>query len=102
MQENHRNGQDDSDVSEPFTITRAALNRQIISSGSLTTQTKVFWRICVEQNAWIHFIDYTRPVRYSINMQWECGQTTSPLLFSFVSLCLFLFQISRKLRKKWY
>jgi len=36
MQENHRNGQDDSDVGEPFTITRAALNRQIISSGSLT------------------------------------------------------------------
>jgi len=35
MQENHRNGQDDDDIvetSEPFTITRAALNRQIISS----------------------------------------------------------------------
>jgi len=35
MHENHRNGQDDSDIvenSEPFTITRAALNRHIISS----------------------------------------------------------------------
>jgi len=35
MQENHRNGQDDSEIaetSEPFTITRAAMNRHIISS----------------------------------------------------------------------
>jgi len=35
MQENYRNGQDDSDIAvtcEPFTITRAALNRHIISS----------------------------------------------------------------------
>jgi len=35
MQENLKDGQDDSDIvetSEPFTITRAALNRQIISS----------------------------------------------------------------------
>ena len=35
MQENHGNGQDDSDIaetSEPFTVTRAAWNRQIISS----------------------------------------------------------------------
>jgi len=35
MQENHRNGQDGSDIaetSEPFTITRAAMNRRIISS----------------------------------------------------------------------
>jgi len=32
MQENQRNGQDDSDIigtTEPFTITRAALNRHI-------------------------------------------------------------------------
>jgi len=35
MQENHRNGQDDSDIvetSEPFTITRGGMNRHIISS----------------------------------------------------------------------
>jgi len=35
MQENHRNGQDDSEYAEtmePFKITRAALNRHIISS----------------------------------------------------------------------
>jgi len=35
MQENHRNGQDDSDIAEaskPFTVTRAALNRHINSS----------------------------------------------------------------------
>jgi len=35
MQENHRYGQDDSDIvetSELFTITQAALNRHIISS----------------------------------------------------------------------
>jgi len=34
MQENHRNGQDDSDIveSEPFTLMRAALNRHISSS----------------------------------------------------------------------
>jgi len=35
MQKNRRNGQDDSNIaenSEPFTIARAALNRQIISS----------------------------------------------------------------------
>jgi len=35
MQGNRRNGQDDCDIaetSEPFTITRAALNRHIISS----------------------------------------------------------------------
>jgi len=35
MQENQRNGQDDSDIvetSEPFTVTPAALNRGIISS----------------------------------------------------------------------
>jgi len=35
MQEYHRNGQDDSDIagtSEPFTITRFAMNRRIISS----------------------------------------------------------------------
>jgi len=35
MQDNHTNGQDDSDIvetSEPFTIRRAALNRHIISS----------------------------------------------------------------------
>jgi len=35
MQENHRNGQDDSDItetSEPFTATWAALNRHIILS----------------------------------------------------------------------
>jgi len=35
MQKNHRNGQDDSDIVETielFTITRAALNRHIISS----------------------------------------------------------------------
>jgi len=35
MQENHRNAQDDSyivETCEPFTITRAALNRHIISS----------------------------------------------------------------------
>jgi len=35
MQENHRNGRDGSDIvetSEPFTITRAALNRHILSS----------------------------------------------------------------------
>jgi len=37
MQENHRNGQDDSDIvetSEPFTIKQAALSRHIISSAS--------------------------------------------------------------------
>jgi len=37
MQENHRNGQDDSDIketSELFTVTRAALNRHIISSAN--------------------------------------------------------------------
>jgi len=36
MQKNHRNGQDDCgivEISEPFTIMQAALNRQIISSG---------------------------------------------------------------------
>jgi len=35
MQENQINGQDDSDIveiSEPFTVTPAALNRRIISS----------------------------------------------------------------------
>ena len=35
IQENHRNGQDDSDIaeiSEPFTIARAAINRHIMSS----------------------------------------------------------------------
>jgi len=35
MQDNHRNGQDDRDIaetSEPFTITRFAMNRHIISS----------------------------------------------------------------------
>jgi len=35
MQKNNRNGQDDSDIAEtsqPFAITRAALNRHIISS----------------------------------------------------------------------
>jgi len=35
MQENRRNGQEDSDIvqtSEPSTITRVALNRHIISS----------------------------------------------------------------------
>jgi len=35
MQENHRNGEDESDIvktSEPFTTTRAALNKHIISS----------------------------------------------------------------------
>ena len=35
MQEDHKNGQDDSDIdvtSEPFAIMRAALNRHIISS----------------------------------------------------------------------
>jgi len=35
MQVNYRNGQDDSNIaetSEPFPITRAALNRHIISS----------------------------------------------------------------------
>jgi len=34
MQENHRNGQGDSDTAEtrePFTITRAALHRHMIS-----------------------------------------------------------------------
>jgi len=34
MQENHRSGQDDSgvvEISEPFTITRAALNRHNVS-----------------------------------------------------------------------
>jgi len=35
MQKKHTNGQDDNDIAEnskPFTITRAALNRHIISS----------------------------------------------------------------------
>jgi len=39
MQVNHRNGQDDCgivEISEPFTIMQAALNRQIISSGAIT------------------------------------------------------------------
>jgi len=37
MQENHRNGQeknDNAETSEPFTITRATLNRHIISSAN--------------------------------------------------------------------
>jgi len=37
MQENHRNGQDDSDIvdtiSESFTITRAALNSRLVTRG---------------------------------------------------------------------
>ena len=45
----------------------------------------------MEQNTWIHFSDYTRPVRYSINKWWQCGQVTSPLPFSLLSLRLFLF-----------
>jgi len=43
MQENHRNGQDHSDIvetSEPFAITRATLNRQIISSGAISGSSK--------------------------------------------------------------
>jgi len=38
MQENHRKGQDDSDIaetSEPFTITRAALKKHIIISSAV-------------------------------------------------------------------
>ena len=42
----------------------------------------------VEQNAWVHFSDYRRPVTYSINMWWECGQINSSLPFSLVSLYL--------------
>jgi len=57
-------------------------------------------RIIVDQNAWIRFSDYTRPVRYSINMQWVCGQITSRLPFSLVSMWLCLFLITRELRIK--
>jgi len=37
IQENHRNGQDDREIaetSEPFTITRTALNSQVVSPGA--------------------------------------------------------------------
>jgi len=43
MQEHHRNGQGDKEIAEtsdPLTITRAALNRQIISSGTMTGPNK--------------------------------------------------------------
>jgi len=39
MQENHRNGQDDSDIavtSKPFTTTQAAVNTHIVSSTGYT------------------------------------------------------------------
>jgi len=43
MQENHRNGQDDSDIagtSEPFTITRAAMNRHYFVSDLQMAQAR--------------------------------------------------------------
>jgi len=47
-------------------------------------------RIIVEQSAWIHFSDYTRSARYSINMPWVCGQITSPHGF-FISFIVTVF-----------
>jgi len=41
---------------------------------------------CMEQNTWIHFSDCTRPLRYFINMSCQCGQITSSLPFSLVSV----------------
>jgi len=39
---------------------------------------------------------------HSVNMSWGCGQITSPLPFSFVSLWLFFFLMSREFRIKYY